>query len=114
MRGCSDGMVVVVLGAGGPTGRECVKRLLEDGEQVKAVVRDPKKYEGAFPADRNLQVVPGDVTDASSLRTAFDGARGVIFAASGKTYFSASEVDQKVSAHTAGRGVVRPAPGADR
>lgn len=36
--------VNVVLGAGGPTGKECVKRLLAAGDlPVRAVVRDPAK-----------------------------------------------------------------------
>jgi uncharacterized protein YbjT (DUF2867 family) len=43
--------VNVVLGAGGPTGFECVKRLLKaDKTPVRAVVRDPAKYEEAFKA----------------------------------------------------------------
>jgi hypothetical protein len=37
--------VNVVLGAGGPTGLECVKRLLKATDApVRAVVRDPSKY----------------------------------------------------------------------
>lgn len=41
--------VNVVLGAGGPTGLECVKRLLEaTTAPVAAVVRDPAKYEESF------------------------------------------------------------------
>lgn len=43
--------VNVVLGAGGPTGSECVKRLLKaTSSPVRAVVRDPSKYEDAFKA----------------------------------------------------------------
>jgi uncharacterized protein YbjT (DUF2867 family) len=39
----------VVLGAGGPTGFECVRRLIETTEgPVRAVVRDPAKYEAQF------------------------------------------------------------------
>lgn len=43
--------VNVVLGAGGPTGLECVKRLLQATDTpVRAVVRDPAKYEEVFKA----------------------------------------------------------------
>jgi uncharacterized protein YbjT (DUF2867 family) len=43
--------VNVVLGAGGPTGFECVRRLLEvTKEPVRAVVRDPSKYDAGFKA----------------------------------------------------------------
>lgn len=42
---------------GGATGQECVKRLLAvTTSQVRAVVRDPQKYEGQMPADARLQV----------------------------------------------------------
>jgi uncharacterized protein YbjT (DUF2867 family) len=34
----------VVFGAGGGVGLACVLRLVELGEPVKAVVRDPAKY----------------------------------------------------------------------
>eukprot|EP00882_Tetradesmus_deserticola_P021572 GHRQ01023353.1.p1 GENE.GHRQ01023353.1~~GHRQ01023353.1.p1 ORF type:complete len:181 (+),score=17.28 GHRQ01023353.1:67-609(+) len=43
-----------------------------------------------------LQVVAGDVTDAASLPAAVNDAAGVIFAASGRGYWSAEAVDNKV------------------
>eukprot|EP00882_Tetradesmus_deserticola_P003700 GHRQ01003914.1.p1 GENE.GHRQ01003914.1~~GHRQ01003914.1.p1 ORF type:complete len:227 (+),score=84.86 GHRQ01003914.1:67-747(+) len=42
-----------------------------------------------------LQVVAGDVTDAASLPAAVNDAAGVIFAASGRGYWSAEAVDNK-------------------
>lgn len=40
----------VVLGAGGGTGLETVKRLLAvTSENITAVVRDPSKYQTVFP-----------------------------------------------------------------
>lgn len=86
-----------VLGAGGKTGKKCVETLLEQNKSVRAVVRDPAKYKDAFPASPNLTLVKGDVTDPASLATALDGVKGVIFAASGTTYFSASKVDKQVT-----------------
>ncbi|GBF96769.1 hypothetical protein Rsub_09625 [Raphidocelis subcapitata] len=94
--------VNVVLGAGGPTGYECVKRLLEATNlQVRAVVRDPSKYAGKFPSDPRLEVVAGDVTDRASLEAALRGAAGVIFAASGVGYWSAKDVDYQGVVNTA-------------
>ncbi len=88
-----------VLGAAGPTGLECVKRLLELGQSVVAVVRNPDKYKETFPSSKNLQVMTGDVTDRQSLEKVFEqtNAKRVIFAASGKTYFSAKDVDEQVT-----------------
>ena len=88
-----------VIGAGGPTGSECVKRLLELGQPAVAIVRDPQKYKNAFENDKNLRLLSGDVTDAASLRSAFKEGHvnNVIFAASGKTYWSAKSVDEQVS-----------------
>lgn len=104
--------VNVVLGAGGPTGAECVKRLLEvTQDKVRAVVRDPSKYAEAFPKDARLEVVAGDVTDQASLDKALAGAKGVIFAASGKGYWSAKEVDYEGVVKTA---AAAKAAGADR
>jgi uncharacterized protein YbjT (DUF2867 family) len=92
---------VAVLGAGGGTGLECVKTLLEQGREVRAVVRDPAKYEGKLPKHSNLQVVQGDVTSKDSLAKAFQQADSVIFAASGSSYFSAAAVDFQGVQHTA-------------
>ena len=87
-----------VIGAGGPTGSECIKRLLELGQPAVAIVRNPDKYRDAFDKDENLTLLSGDVTDATSLKKAFHEGhvKRVIFAASGKTYWSAKSVDEKV------------------
>lgn len=75
--------MIAVVGAGGPTGLECVRLLTEEGKSVRAVVRSPQKYEGKFGS---AQVVQGDVTDLDSLKQAFSGCKGVIFAASASSY----------------------------
>eukprot|EP00803_Ostreobium_quekettii_P010874 evm.model.scf_1429.2 EVM.evm.TU.scf_1429.2 scf_1429:6247-9696(-) len=82
-----------VLGAGGPTGLECVKRLLELGHKVIAVVRNPDKHRDAMPKDDRVSLVQGDVTKRESLETALKGAKGVIFAAAGQSFFAARGVD---------------------
>lgn len=83
-----------VLGAGGKTGKACVDTLLQQGHSVRAIVRDPSKYTDAFPANNSkLKVVPGDVTDPESLKSALAGCDSLIFAASGTGYWSAKDVD---------------------
>ncbi|GIL75441.1 hypothetical protein Vretimale_8071 [Volvox reticuliferus] len=86
----------VVLGAAGQTGLECVKRLLVVSDlPTRAVVRDTAKLAGALEPSDKLQIVQGDVTNPVSLREVLQGARGVIFAAAGKGYWSAADVDFK-------------------
>ena len=87
-----------VIGAGGPTGLQCVKRLLELGTPTIAVVRNPDKYADTFEESEKLQIKQGDVQDPGSLQTVFQEGRvkHVIFAASGKTYWSAKDVDEQV------------------
>jgi dihydroflavonol-4-reductase len=66
-------MTTVVTGASGHLGANLVRALLERGERVRAVVRDPRK---AFQALDGLEVdrVVADVRDETSLRNAFEGA----------------------------------------
>ncbi len=86
-----------VIGAGGPTGLECVKRLAQLGRPVRAVVRNPDKYKDAFQnLGSTVSVVKGDVEAPASLREALAGVQNIIFAASGKGYFSARAVDELV------------------
>lgn len=88
-----------VIGAGGPTGRECVNRLAQVGRPVKAVVRSPEKYKDAFTGS-GITIVKGDVESLNSLKEALAGVNNIIFAASGKGYFSARAVDELVSLGT--------------
>lgn len=89
--------VNVVLGAGGATGQECVKRLLAaTTSPVRAVVRSPDKYKDAFPQNSKLEVVAGDVTDPESLRKVLKDAKGIIFAASSTTFWGPAKVDYEV------------------
>jgi uncharacterized protein YbjT (DUF2867 family) len=84
----------VVLGAGGPTGLEVVKRLLQvTSDPVRAVVRNPDKHRDKFPDSDQLSVVAGDVSSVESLKGALRDAKGVVFAASGSGFWSASGVD---------------------
>ena len=76
---------------------ECVKRLAQLGKPVRAIVRSPEKYKDDFAGlGSSVTTVKGDVTDPESLARAFDGVTGIIFAASGKGYWSARSVDELV------------------
>ena len=92
----SSSQLVAVLGAGGPSGKLCVQQLLDVGASVRAVVRSPANYKGAFADDPALEIVKGDVTDRESLSAALEGVTGIIFAASSSTYFGAKSVENKV------------------
>ncbi|MEU4443769.1 NAD(P)H-binding protein [Actinosynnema sp. NPDC050801] len=66
-------MPVLVTGATGTVGRCVVRRLLDAGESVRALTRDPAR--ARLPA--SVEVVAGDFTDPSSLRAALRGVRRV-------------------------------------
>lgn len=90
-----------VIGAGGPTGSCCVKRLLELGQPTVAIVRNPSQYADKFPVnDMNFQLKQGDVTDSEGLKAVLQSTKTkrIIFAASGRGYFSAKSVDEQVKA----------------
>ena len=63
-----------VFGANGNTGSVVARRLLDSGKKVCLVVRDPNKV--AALRSRGAEVVTGDVTDASAVKSALAGAEG--------------------------------------
>ncbi|MCY4147144.1 MAG: complex I NDUFA9 subunit family protein [Chloroflexi bacterium] len=72
-------MTILVTGAAGFLGNLLVKRLVADGQPVRALVRSAAKAKirlGGI-ADR-IEIVPGDVTRADSLEPAMRGARAVV------------------------------------
>ncbi|MFD8727626.1 SDR family oxidoreductase [Streptomyces sp. NPDC059611] len=66
-------MTILVTGATGTVGRRVVEQLLERGEHVRAVTRDPPRAE--FPA--GVDVVRGDLADPASLESALEGVAGL-------------------------------------
>ncbi|HEY2370053.1 MAG TPA: SDR family oxidoreductase [Polyangiaceae bacterium] len=62
-------MHITVFGANGKTGKHVVEQALAAGHHVRAVVRDPKSIETSH---ERLEVVRGDVMDASTLDVAGD------------------------------------------
>lgn len=72
----AKGETVLVVGAGGRTGKLVVERLVARGYQVRALVRSADKAQGQFPA--GVQIVVGDVRNIDTLRPALKSARYVI------------------------------------
>jgi uncharacterized protein YbjT (DUF2867 family) len=63
---------ILVTGATGYVGGRLIPRLLEQGYQVRVLVRDPARLEGRSWRDR-VEVVRGDVLDQASLPAALAG-----------------------------------------
>jgi uncharacterized protein YbjT (DUF2867 family) len=66
--------VYVVFGANGHTGSVVADKLIEHGNRVRAVARDPKKLD-ALRA-KGAEVVAADVLDVASVANALRGAEG--------------------------------------
>jgi dihydroflavonol-4-reductase len=64
-------MRVLVTGATGKVGNAIASSLLERGDQVRVLVRDPQRAATVLPA--GVEPIQGDVTDAESLAAAVDG-----------------------------------------
>jgi dihydroflavonol-4-reductase len=64
-------MRVLVTGGTGKVGHAIASALLDRGDQVRALVRDPNRAANVLPA--GIEPMQGDVTDPGSLATAVDG-----------------------------------------
>jgi dihydroflavonol-4-reductase len=73
-------MRVLVTGATGKVGYAIASSLLERGDQVRALVRDPQRAASVLPA--GVETIRGDVTDAESLAEAVDDSE-LVFNAMG-------------------------------
>lgn len=68
-------MKVLVTGATGFTGSVLAKKLLAQGYEVRALVRDRSRFD--FPEADELDVIQGDITDTSILARAVEGVEVV-------------------------------------
>ena len=72
-------MTILVTGAAGFLGNLLVKRLVADGQPVRALVRSAAKAKVRLGSlAEHIEIVPGDVTRAESLGAAMRGVRTVI------------------------------------
>lgn len=76
------GPTVLVLGGTGFMGRALVKRLLQDGVRVRALVRE-LSGRAEWLAHSGVEVVKGDLTDTASVMAALDGIQHVFHLARG-------------------------------
>ena len=72
-------MTILVTGAAGYVGNNTVRRLVEQGKPVRAMVRHVEKARQRLgDLGAKIEVVSGDVTDAASLAPVMDGVSAVI------------------------------------
>ncbi|WP_022891263.1 NAD(P)-dependent oxidoreductase [Agromyces subbeticus] len=67
---------IALFGGTGKTGRRVLARALEQGYDVRALVRDPEKLGGTLPA--SLTVIQGDVRDPSAVAQTIAGSNAVL------------------------------------
>jgi nucleoside-diphosphate-sugar epimerase len=72
-------MKILVTGATGKVGSRLSKRLAQRGEQVRALVRDPRR--AADLREARIELVEGDLLDAGSLAAAVRGVDVVVHCA---------------------------------
>jgi nucleoside-diphosphate-sugar epimerase len=73
-------MKALVTGATGKVGHAIASALLDRGDRVRALVRDPKRAASTLPA--GIEPIRGDVTDPDSLAAAVEGCE-LVFNAMG-------------------------------
>ena len=72
---------ILVLGATGLLGRPTAHRLHADGFAVRALARHPQQARATLGPD--IDIVPGDATDAAAVDAALDGCQAVHLSISG-------------------------------
>ncbi len=73
-------MNVTVFGATGGVGSQVVDQLRTRGHQVTAYVRNPDKVPAGWGVDENISVVVGELSDATAVDRAVQGADAVVSA----------------------------------
>jgi uncharacterized protein YbjT (DUF2867 family) len=99
-----------VTGATGGTGRLVVRRLLDEGHTVRALVRDRERAREAIV--QNAEIVEGDVTRPESLGPAMEGVSHIVYTA-GVTSRTAGEEIVKATVHDGVLNMIEMARAAD-
>jgi uncharacterized protein YbjT (DUF2867 family) len=95
--------MILVTGATGNVGREVVNQLLEDGQKVRAVTRDPAT--AALPD--GAEVVGGDPSQATTLKSALPGVEVVLVSPRALGDATAGTATAELLALAAAQGVER-------
>lgn len=93
--------MILVIGTTGTNGREILKQLKEDGEPVRAMVRNLAK--ASEITDQGIEVVAGDLDKPDSLLDALKGADRIFFVTAVDQRFRARFADFLTAAKTVGQ-----------
>lgn len=96
-------MTILVTGATGTIGRHVVDQLVNKGEQVRALTRNPAKAN--LPDE--VEVIKGNLNSAETLKGAFKGVKGLFLIISSDEYQANLQTDPKLIELAEGAGVKR-------
>ncbi|MBZ0278749.1 MAG: NAD(P)H-binding protein, partial [Anaerolineae bacterium] len=74
---------ILVIGATGMLGAPVARRLRQEGNRVRLLVRDVNRARAMFGAD--FEYISGDVRDEATVRQALTGVQGVYISLQGRT-----------------------------